>query len=735
MNIKNKVSEISGNVKKHWKTAPNGRYMNYKEIVSLSVGGIGVRLIIYIIDQLIITSNNAIMGNTIGIEPVNLYIIYIIGLLSGIPLTGLRAYIIDNTKSRKGKYRPYLISMGIPTVILGILFMIMPYESMNQLGKCATVLAFNIAFQFFYNMFNESYTSLIYVLSPNSTERLDVMSIKNIVENLSPSIVSILFPLIVLWVTGQNEIYNLKAYRFAFPPLLFLGMLLTILVYVNTEEKIIQPKSHFIKIRFADAFRAVANNKYFWIISLAGWLGFLEGAFANIINWMYNYQNACQAWQFSIIIAVTGNASLWPNIVGPFLIRRWGKKKILVFSNLLNIIFIAMMLPIVRQTGKPNIIWILMAIIFINQFLTSLGHLLSPAVTADIRDYQQYISGERIDGMFSAVGIIGNIITMATGLVLPVIYERSGLNKGTAVRLGFDGSNVYDVLYNKELFISICSILIIASVIGAAMNVIPFFFYDLTETKQKSYMKVLKIRAYFEDKKADITDDERKNEIEEIISEAVNLADKKAVDISSLKGKEKSDARKLNEKIQEAKFVLDEIRYYTTSNGMKELEYAKAILKSGISSFNNSVKAGKEDYKNLPNKTAYEKRFRRYMKNMYISLKASQRAKEKHFNNKDFTGFDEHKMLNLYEEDDALQLKINNNLKAQKSARTAKDKIRLAALENELKKIRNEKNVLKAEIKKVQKEQSIYHECVKPYIDAERTVLLAEAYSKCGYSL
>jgi len=31
--------------------------------------------------------------------------------------------------------------------------------------------------------------------------------------------------------------------------------------------------------------------------------------------------------------------------------------------------------------------------------------------------------------------------------------------------------------------------------------------------------------------------------------------------------------------------------------------------------------------------------------------------------------------------------------------------------------------------KKVQKEQSTYHECVKPYLDAERTILLAEAYS------
>ena len=499
MTVTDKARTLLADFKKYWKTPPKGRYMSFKEIASLSVGGIGVKFIVYCISQMIIAVGNTLIGNTIGIDPSALYVIYLISVLSGFPLTALRAKMIDNTRGMKGKYRPYLITMGIPTVLLGAGFIWMPYETMSLFAKCAVVLAFNVGFQFFFNFYNDAYDSLINVLSPNSIERSDVLSIRSVVENLSPSIANIFLPLVARLITGQNTLYDLKIYRVLFPPMLFVGFLISVLVYANTQEKIVQARTHVVQVRFADAFRAIVRNKYFWIISLAGWLGFLEGSFNSILGWMYNYQHACSAAQYSLIIAIAGNASFWPNLVAPYFIRKYGKKRILVFTNILNIGFILLMLPIVRATGKAYIIWLLLGCTFVNQFITSLGHLLNPSINADIRDYQQYISGERIDGMFAAVGLIGNVITLGTGFVLPALYERSGLNRGVALSLGYDGSNVYDVLFHQDYFIKISSVLVMASVVGAVLNVIPFFFYDLTETRQKAMVQVLKIRALFED--------------------------------------------------------------------------------------------------------------------------------------------------------------------------------------------------------------------------------------------
>ena len=71
-------------------------------------------------------------------------------------MTALRANIIDSARSKKGKYRPYLLYMGLPTVILAIGFVWMPYEHMSMTFKMITVLLFNIGFQFFYMFFYEA---------------------------------------------------------------------------------------------------------------------------------------------------------------------------------------------------------------------------------------------------------------------------------------------------------------------------------------------------------------------------------------------------------------------------------------------------------------------------------------------------------------------------------------------------------------------------------------------------
>ena len=81
-------------------------------------------------------------------------------------------------------------------------------------------------------------------------------------------------PLVAKFVTNDN-LYDIRVYRYSYPVFALIGIALTIIVYANTEEKIVQAKTHTIQISFMHSLREVAKNKYFWIISLAGWIGFL----------------------------------------------------------------------------------------------------------------------------------------------------------------------------------------------------------------------------------------------------------------------------------------------------------------------------------------------------------------------------------------------------------------------------------------------------------------------------
>lgn len=744
MEIKNKLSSLILSLKTNWKTPPKGRYIPFKEIASLAVGGIGVKFIVYCVSNMIISIGNVLIGNTIGIDPSAMYVIYIISVLSGFPLTALRARMIDNTKSMKGKYRPYIITMGIPTVILGIGFIWMPYEHMSLAAKCITVLLFNIGFQFFYNFMTDAYDSLTNVLSPNTIERTDVYAVKSVIENLSPSIASIFLPLVARAITGDNTLYDLKVYRVLYPPMLIVGFAISVLVYVNTQERIVRPKSHVIQISFLDAFRAVARNKYFWIISLAGWIGFLESSFNTVMGWMYNYQAACSAGQYSLIVAISGNASLWPNLFAPYLIRKYGKKKVLIFSNLMNIIFIATMLPVIRMEGV-SVIWLLLVFTFINQLLTSLGHFMNPSLNADIRDYQQYITGERIDGMFAAVGLIGSVITLATSSVLPAIYESAGLNRETALMLGYDGSNVYDVLYNREYFVHICGVLIIASIVGAALNVIPFFFYDLTETKQRAMVKVLKIRAMFEDYAAGILSDDSLAEAVEIIEEAKLyhgrhphvLSNDKIKEARKSKDKElikaaKDEQKRLrdeNEKTETAEFIINELNRFNTPAGIAQTENYRNIVAAGLDGFTELAFISKKTAKAMPKTTAQEKEARRNALAAARDFKIARKTAEKYYPD-GLTEFDSRVFADLFKSDDETRAAIHETFAKMKAAKENGDKEHLTELKSRLAELRIREKEIKLELKKATRQNTIYNRAAKPYIKAQKCLDQCENYSR-----
>lgn len=709
--IKTKIAKGAEDLKLYWNTPPHGRYMPFKEIASLAVGGMGVKFICYAVQLMILSVGNTLIGNTIGIPPRELYVIYILSVIASFPLTGIRAKIIDNSRNKKGKFRPYIFTMAIPTVILAIGFTWMPYDKMSILWKCVTVLMYNIGFQFFYMFMFDSYTNIINVLSPNTYERSDVNSITAVVDSFAPTIIGFILPLLASAITGQNTIYDMKIYRVIFPPLLLFGLLLTIFIHKNTEEKIVQAKTHVVQIKFMDALRAVAKNKYFWIISLAGWIGFLESSFATILAWLYNYQEACTPMQYSIVTAVYGNSALWPMLFAPVLIRKIGKRNLLISSNLMSIVFILMMYPVVTQAPKSMIIWLMLGCMFINGLGTSLGNLLTYSLNGDIRDYQQYITGERIDGMFLAIGLIGSVVTMVTGFVLPAIYDYAGLNEQVAVSLGYDGSNVYHVLYNEYYFKHICGILIIASAIGAALNAIPYFFYDLTETKQKAMVTVLKIRALFEDYGNDALSDEQLVEAIDIIEESQSLIHLTPVKPTKTKIKEAKktknkaavkaakdeykNQKELNEKIAIAKFVVDEINKFDSFEMQKEIRISQQIFDAGLEGLPTLNIIGKEK-----------------------QLKEAKKLIAKYYPH-GIVPFDGKLFDTLFEKEDELDEKRRQIAALPKSK---ENKEKLKVLNKEI-----------AEIKKQTKEavnqNSIYNRAAKPYLDAKKLLLQKENYS------
>ena len=498
-NLKEKVSTTWNNVVLHWKTPALGKYVSYKEIIAYGVGGMGVQFVMFFCSLIALSATSFLVGNTIGIKPMHLQYMAVASTIIGFGITIGRSYIIDSARFKSGKFRPWLAITGIPTVIIAVVFVWLPYETMSYMQKVIAVfLCYNLL-QCFYPFFQQAYTDLANVISPNSHERTDIVSVSSIIYSMAPSLTGLFVPMLSTLTGGLNSI---TTYRIIHPLVAVVGLLLSYVAYAGTRERIIVAESHVTQFKFSDAFRAVAKNKYFWITSLAGWLGFLEGAVDVIVGWTFIYAYPNRMGLYGVAITLIGNAALWAMLICPIAIRVLGKRNLLIWCNVTNVVLIGLLYPLYNNIPALIILY------YLNRFVNSFAIVYTPGINADMRDYQQYFTGERIDGMFGAVGIIGSFIGMFTGMVLPTIYQMLGLEDN------------YDVLEVASFREDMFDVLIIAAVIGAALNFVPYLFYDLTETKQRGIVKVLKIRAMFEDYGNGILRDESIVEAIDIIDEA-----------------------------------------------------------------------------------------------------------------------------------------------------------------------------------------------------------------------
>ena len=794
--LQTKVKGILTDVRQHWNEAPPGKYMPFKEIVGYAGGGIGVKFLAVMSFNMILSSTNALIGNTIGVAPIDMYILYVISVLVNIPLSGIRANIIDNTRSKEGKYRPYIVKMGIPSAITTIVFVWFPYQAFGNLfgegtffGKdrayvvtCAVVLLLNFVQQFFYYFFSEAYDNLLHVLSPNTQERTDVATIKGVVYSLAPSILNLAMPIMAQLITNNN-MYDIRLYRYIYPPLSILSVALCIVVYVNTKEKIVQAKTHVIQIKFIDSLREVMHNKYFWVIAMATWLGFLESAATGILQWLYNYGGICNGAQFSLITLVCQNAGLVGMLLAPFFIRKWGKRVVLIGTNVMNVVFIAALLPIVRiidMTGTSTSFLhtyfplILIVICFwMNNLMNAFAQILTPTINADIRDYQQYMSGERIDGMFSTITALGGIITVATSGIINFLYDKFGINEATARtvmdnpevmnRVMKNGSVVgevindaiasgttnisYFALYDNNILTTMLTVVIIAAIGGAIINVIPYFFYDLTEIKQRGIVKVLKIRAFFEDFGNNALSDNDLVEVIEMVETANELINETQTPVSRTEIKaartpeDKKNAKAAykaalnrNTEIKLAPYVINEINRFENKLGKMQLDDANMIYYGGLSGLANEdlaqLKRDLADAKRLPNATEEEKEIRKYKINFCRTRITAKKYYDKYYGSmKELVKPDDTVLNELYNTEEILSEQEDVLYKNWFEAKENKDKQRAAQINKEIKVLKEKFKKLNKQINDEQNNRLSYTRSAKPYLDAHKLLVQAENYT------
>ncbi len=565
-----KIKQTISSVKTHWKTPPEGRYVPYKEILAYSVGGIGVKSVIYIVYDIALSATSLLAGSALGLKNGDLVKLSLIATIICMFLGPIRGYIIDNTRSSKGKFRPYLLYTGIPSGIIVTIFAFLPFEGMGYNQKLYALFITYMLLQLCYPFYDQAYSTLVQVMSPNSTERADIITVSTFIYSLSPTIKGFIVPIIAGFTGGLEHI---NAYRVIMPIFGIGGAIIGILSYTGTKERIIVSKDYSAKVPFFKGIGAGIANKYQWARSLTSWFILLQSGVGNITTWYFYYgikdvlnlSTEQQGVLNGTLMTVFGAAATPAMFLAPFLIRKMGKRNYYILYMVANLFCFVGMYLFIEQ------IWVLFAFVWIRGFFNTFTLISDGAMNADVLDYQQYKTGERLEGLMGQfVGIIGTFVSMGITYFTQTIIMQNH----------FGLVDNYDDLYKVSFREPLSKGMIVIAFVGYLLALIPFVtMYTLTEDEHEAHIKVLKIRAALEDYATNSLSDGELEEAKQIYAESlIQLADAKEK-IKTAKGKEK---RKLKNQITALELVINEKNRFNEEKMVKKCEKAKELLASTV---------------------------------------------------------------------------------------------------------------------------------------------------------
>lgn len=612
MNIKDMTVGVVKEVTSHWSKPGKGKFVSYKEVLNLGLGGMGQQFVMIMTAYLGLSAGNTLLGSTLGLRPMHLQYMAMVQTVLGVFFCILRGKIVDNTRTRYGRFRPYIALMGFPIVLLTAIFIFLPFETMSYTSKLIATFAFAITVSMVSPLFTDTYSELQTVITPNSEERTNVLAINSLIYSFAPTVAYFIIPLLSQLTGGYTDI---RTYRYIIVPMAVLGVSLNLFTAFGCKERVVTSQNYVQKVGVLEGVKEIYKNKHWWLRTVAGWIGFLEGACGVIFGWIYIYGTQDMT-TYALLNTVLGSASGIAMVITPALMKRLGNRTLLLVHNSLNVLFVTMM------TFTFRIPLLFFIFLYLNSLVNALSIVYNQAMHSEVKDYQQYISGKRMDFMFGVADLIGTPVTMVTGMVIPYVYECMGLTTN------------YDILYDPSVRNTMFYILCVLSIIGAILNLIPFSFYSLSREKHRNIIKVLRYRALFDDYENDCLNAEEIVLAIDGIREGYEILNAPMPDLKLMKAKVKEAkalpaatpetkaarnkairaarkgvqaGKKLIEQKGAVSILIDELTKFQKPENIRRVQRAKDLVAIGLTHLSGINPSVLDEAKALPSATKEEK--------------------------------------------------------------------------------------------------------------------------------
>ena len=336
-------------------------------------------------------------------------------------------YIIDRTKSKQGKARPWLFLSAFLLTATGIMLFAIP--QMSDMGKLIwIVISYNLFYSFAFTIYNMSH-NLMCPLSTRNTLQRGELSVFNQITTIMMSgiIVALIFPMLIMPALGVDA----SKWILVMSILSAAALPLTLLEYYFTKERVTEEQQgqEEKKIPFLKQLKIIFTDKYMLVMYIYFFIYTFGSTLKNIglvyyCNYVLGtYSDGITQMLVSVIGGIPmgiGIFAVWP------LAKKFGKKNVTLVGFILYAIGSAFC-------------WIFpnnLVLVLVGQFIKNIGGLpcayVFMALFADGLDHVEWKSGIRCDGVsmsiynIIAVTIVGvatavfNALLSLTGYIAPI---------------------------------------------------------------------------------------------------------------------------------------------------------------------------------------------------------------------------------------------------------------------------------------------------------------------------
>lgn len=403
--------------------------------------------------------------------------VFIMGIWDTIndPLMGS---IVDRTRTRYGKLRPYLIFVPIPLSIVTIAFF-----SGGELLKDVKSTAMKIAFmyisyflwEFFYTIGDIPFWGLSAAISPNPKDRSRAITSARLISNILGGVVGISVPILI--DLSNNKVFGITLSQiFLFMGIIAgtLGTFLFSLAGLCTKERVVQSTK---EEGFFTIVKCLKNNKPLCLIVIASAIGTIGGIGGTFSQYYYIYSLGFAS--LTLIAGIPGTiVSFATYVFIPKLEKRFSSKKIVIYCALLN----AAVGVVIFALGSgfytnPKVIVPLLAVSGIfTSFTSCIGGVIPTKMIGDTVDYMEWKTGERNEGItFSFLTFIAKLTGSFSTAIATAIMPLIGL-----VNIDDEWKLVEGAVNTRFWLWAL--ITIIPPVLNL-LSLIPYLFYDLEGEK------------------------------------------------------------------------------------------------------------------------------------------------------------------------------------------------------------------------------------------------------------